>query len=549
MKKTIKHNLYIIIVLLVSSFIAANMFFFQSKRKTENYQTYFAILPHFVIQPSSIDKAYQSIQQAYNLSGKQLQILIISPDHFEKNTNNLYENIVDKKMCFQSTCIDIHSIYKTKDEDIPERYIKEHGRWAHFSFIQKYFPQAKISLAKLAPRNFGHIATLEKRFRSFKKNINLLVIASVDFSHYTQENRAKLHDLKSYYTLLQARSPQEYKEIEVDCPSCLYLINTRAKIEQKYPELIKRDSSSSIEKTDLWTGNTSRQFFLYTDQKAEDNWVILGFFWDLIFDRRVKTKLNSIKEIQKHFADRYQQWDVSKSPTNYIHRKWFWLDILWYNMETPYVDSTCSLHTNGISFCSSGELFWMLRWLGFNTVTIANNHVRDAGYQGYIQTIDNLKKDNINYAGWTHFWSINTNHIYTKNVRWINIALHAYNTYNRFSGDLEWYCKDLTGYRKQWYRNIVSIHRWTEYETTHNALQERIGKKLIDCGADMIIGHHPHVIQDIQRYKWVPIIYSLWNFLFDQYFSQETKKGMYILAHIPLSWSIEIYTGEVKTTP
>jgi poly-gamma-glutamate synthesis protein (capsule biosynthesis protein) len=65
----------------------------------------------------------------------------------------------------------------------------------------------------------------------------------------------------------------------------------------------------------------------------------------------------------------------------------------------------------------------------------------------------------------------------------------------------------------------------------------------------MIIGHHPHVVQDIQRYKNKPIIYSLGNFLFDQYFSAATEKGMYVLAHIPLSGNIEIRTWEVSSTP
>jgi poly-gamma-glutamate synthesis protein (capsule biosynthesis protein) len=44
---------------------------------------------------------------------------------------------------------------------------------------------------------------------------------------------------------------------------------------------------------------------------------------------------------------------------------------------------------------------------------------------------------------------------------------------------------------------MVSVHRGREYETTHSAEQESIGRQLIDCGADIIIGHHPHVIQDI----------------------------------------------------
>jgi poly-gamma-glutamate synthesis protein (capsule biosynthesis protein) len=55
----------------------------------------------------------------------------------------------------------------------------------------------------------------------------------------------------------------------------------------------------------------------------------------------------------------------------------------------------------------------------------------------------------------------------------------------------------LKSNKTQGYINIVSVHRGREYETTHNIEQESLGKQLIDCGADIIIGHHPHVIQDI----------------------------------------------------
>lgn len=73
---------------------------------------------------------------------------------------------------------------------------------------------------------------------------------------------------------------------------------------------------------------------------------------------------------------------------------------------------------------------------------------------------------------------------------------------------------------------IVSIHWGEEYKKTHNSRQENLAKTIIDNGADLIIGHHPHVIQDVDEYKNKPIIYSLGNFIFDQYFSKDTMKGM-----------------------
>jgi poly-gamma-glutamate synthesis protein (capsule biosynthesis protein) len=50
--------------------------------------------------------------------------------------------------------------------------------------------------------------------------------------------------------------------------------------------------------------------------------------------------------------------------------------------------------------------------------------------------------------------------------------------------------------------------------------------KLIDAGADLIVGGHPHVVQDSETYKGKKIYYSLGNFIFDQYFQKETMEGL-----------------------
>lgn len=73
---------------------------------------------------------------------------------------------------------------------------------------------------------------------------------------------------------------------------------------------------------------------------------------------------------------------------------------------------------------------------------------------------------------------------------------------------------------------FVSLHWGEEYQSRSNADQQRIGRALIDAGADVIIGHHPHVIQEIEEHNGGWIFYSLGNFIFDQYFSSETMEGL-----------------------
>lgn len=73
---------------------------------------------------------------------------------------------------------------------------------------------------------------------------------------------------------------------------------------------------------------------------------------------------------------------------------------------------------------------------------------------------------------------------------------------------------------------FVSLHWGTEYHLRSNEAQQLLGHKLVDAGADVIVGHHPHVIQEIERYKEGWIVYSLGNFIFDQKFSTQTMKGL-----------------------
>jgi len=73
---------------------------------------------------------------------------------------------------------------------------------------------------------------------------------------------------------------------------------------------------------------------------------------------------------------------------------------------------------------------------------------------------------------------------------------------------------------------IVNIHWGVEYEHFFNPYQKEWGRALVDAGADLIIGHHPHVVQGMEIYKGKPIFYSLGNFIFDQYFSEATQEGL-----------------------
>jgi poly-gamma-glutamate synthesis protein (capsule biosynthesis protein) len=73
---------------------------------------------------------------------------------------------------------------------------------------------------------------------------------------------------------------------------------------------------------------------------------------------------------------------------------------------------------------------------------------------------------------------------------------------------------------------VVSLHWGIEYEQHSTTSQQLFARALIDAGADLVVGHHPHVVQEVEEYKGRYIAYSLGNFVFDQDFSLETMRGL-----------------------
>ena len=126
----------------------------------------------------------------------------------------------------------------------------------------------------------------------------------------------------------------------------------------------------------------------------------------------------------------------------------------------------------------------------------------------------------------------------TKNIKGTKFAFlgFTYNSDQRKSSDGEIYGvanmeieKMKESVRKAKLENdivIVSMHAGTEYKISSSYFQENFARNAIDAGADLIIGHHSHVAQNVEKYKEGYILYSLGNFVFDQMWSNETRLGV-----------------------
>lgn len=92
---------------------------------------------------------------------------------------------------------------------------------------------------------------------------------------------------------------------------------------------------------------------------------------------------------------------------------------------------------------------------------------------------------------------------------------------------------------------IITMHMGMEFSQIVHPMQIKLAHTAIDYGADCVIGHHPHVVQGIERYKGKPIFYSLGNFLFDNYAGAVTYKGHWEARHQGLVAMVSFDQDEV----
>jgi len=149
---------------------------------------------------------------------------------------------------------------------------------------------------------------------------------------------------------------------------------------------------------------------------------------------------------------------------------------------------------------------------GVEAVNIANNHSFDYGDQGLKDTVDNLQR-----CGVAPFGCGIKQIIIRKGIR-IGLAGYA------VMGPLEQgvdenaleaqISSDLAAMSSSTDLRIVTFHWGVETLHTATAQQQRLGHFAVDHGANLVLGHHPHVLQPIETYKGVPIVYSLGNFVY-----------------------------------
>ena len=204
-------------------------------------------------------------------------------------------------------------------------------------------------------------------------------------------------------------------------------------------------------------------------------------------------------------------------------------DLCMINQEFPFGVGGTQAPDKQFTFKSDPKYVQAFLDMGVDIVSLANNHVLDFGSDVLSQTFTTLDDAGIAYVGagesiarakaWESY-EINGTKIAVLAASRV-IPVVEWNVDNAQPGvfctyDPTQLVEQIALAEQEHDLVIVAVHWGIERAAYPEDYQREMAKQYIDAGADLIVGNHPHVIQGVEYYKDVPIVYSLGNYLFNQ---------------------------------
>ncbi len=228
------------------------------------------------------------------------------------------------------------------------------------------------------------------------------------------------------------------------------------------------------------------------------------------------------------------------------------------NLEAPFSGSDRFTPTGSMIFNVPRVNVEGLAKYNFKILSLANNHALDRGPAGVIYTRNYLSGRGIKSVGTgaslDQAWQPEMIETKGRRIGFLAASYSSYNDGGRKTNDFVARIEDVKRLREQLRELrktaaliIVSMHAGNEYATHLTDAQVTFAHAAIDGGADIVVGAHPHCVQNIELYKGGLIFYSLGNFVFDQH-SPEAKQGLAV--KLTLSGarrvSAELYPLEIE---
>lgn len=460
------------------------------------------VVPHHQVASSLIS---QGLFQLQNKNQPQ-NLIILSPNHNDTGqcpvitTLNSWDTVygtVETNQNITRSFLEANSVCFDN-----ENISSEHGLAGIMPYVKYIFPETKV-VSLSFKKNISRIL-LDQISTEISKIQGALVIASIDFSHGLPASETYQKDASTLALIKNGdlSGIENLSSQYLDSPSVLI---TTLKLKQILNlQVSPINYSNATQITEKFTEDTTSYMVLgfHSEVKNTNEWSFVAG-GDVMLGRTVNTQSIKYQDFTWAFKNIYQLFKSA--------------DISFVNLESPLTIG-CQPTDSGMIFCGSQDHLQGLEYTGIDIVNLANNHINNYGQKGIDETISLLRTKNILTAG--------LGNIAVKDVGGVKVALVGFDALGNLSNSEVQ--KTVSETKKLYPLVIVSFHWGAEYQKNPNNRQIELAHLAIDSGADIIIGHHPHWVQSEEIYKEKPIFYSLGNLIFDQMWSEETKKGMII---------------------
>jgi poly-gamma-glutamate synthesis protein (capsule biosynthesis protein) len=476
-------------------------------------KTRIILIPHHLVAAREIASMFFSV-------AKPKRIVLLAPDHLGVGATNVTignEALnLNGRMISSDEGDSARLLRRISDARANETAISEElSIQALMPLISYAFPDARVTpiLMRIGRDQTYRESLASELIDMLKDDPNLLLISTVDFSHYQPAFVADFHD-ELAEDVIRGLADLEADRVELDSAGVLAVtLKTARNLGLGEVSIFAHTNSLRILESTMSQDSTSHFVASFSpgDIRSQQALTML-MFGDMMFDREVKNRMSRSGDALFPFTG------LMGTEERFVKGQ----DIIMGNLEGP-MTSSYGAPVKENDFAFDDRVGDLLKRVGFSIVSQANNHTLDQGRNGAIESRNALEERGIMWVGdqVNDDASVSLRHI---SMRGQSVAILAFDTtgspLDRDEASLVFAQAATATYR------VVFMHWGNEYQAKPTEGQIELAHWLIDQGADAIIGSHPHWMESVEVYRGKPIAYSLGNAIFDQDWSSETRFGL-----------------------
>lgn len=254
--------------------------------------------------------------------------------------------------------------------------------------------------------------------------------------------------------------------------------------------------------------------------------IVYGEVTSSFGDEKIRSDIKNIYFVGDVMLGRDVEQKLKMNGFDYPYENFSFKDKSSY-VVANFESSVPKIHTrtpnNTFRFSVDSSALPALKEAGFTHLSLANNHTFDHGLPGYNETVTTLWDTGfVPFGHPTLFSTSSVSFLGLGDKKIALIGLHVLFTMptDKVIEGVTTYARDNSDVQ------VVFVHWGEEYSLLHNSAQRELAQRLAGNGVDIVVGHHPHVVQDVELIDNTLVFYSLGNFIFDQYFSTSVQQGL-----------------------